>query len=236
MSDRRPTRLTLVGTLHRAPRGRDRLASLLGELQPDVLTLEVSPYAIAFRRRRGPLLLVRLAALLDRLAAETNRPRVELAAHPEVSGIRALLELPFEYQAASAHAAAANIPLELLDSSLVSARKLRRVDRALLTWKNLAVLVTLPTTGATENMTLARKLVWETSDAPLRQAFLEPRRGPEGIGPRDRRMAQKIRRHLENSRGGHLVHVGGWLHLVEDERGETLYSLLRDWRPRRILL
>jgi hypothetical protein len=70
----------------------------------------------------------------------------------------------------------------------------------------------------------------------VRQAFLEGRRGEEGIGPRDRWMAAQIRRLLAPRRGAHLVHVGGWVHLVEDAQGETLYTLLADLAPQRLLL
>jgi hypothetical protein len=79
-------------------------------------------------------------------------------------------------------------------------------------------------------------MITHDSGEAMRQAFLEGRRGDEGIGPRDRWMAAQIRRLLAARCGGHLVHVGGWVHLVEDARGETLYSLLADLAPQRLLL
>jgi hypothetical protein len=231
------TRLTLVGTVHREPQGREKLISLLEMLLPDALTLEVSPYAIAFRRRRGPLLLARLETLLDRLAVETGRDPGELAAHQEVAGIRSLLALPFEFQAAADYAAAAGIPLDLLDSSLTSARKLRWVERELLTWDNLRVLVHLPVSSLhKENAATARRMVLGNLGTAVLQAFLAGRRDAEGIGPRDYRLAREIRRRLKGSAGRHLVHIGGWVHLVEDERGKTLFSLLEDLNPQRVLL
>ena len=232
-----PPRPTLVGTVHLDPRGREKLASLLERLRPDALTLEVSHYAVAFRLRRGALLLARLAATLGRLAAETGRDAGKLAAHPEAAAIRALLALPFEYLAAADYAAAAGISLGLIDSSLVSARKLRRVERELLTPENLRVLMTLPAASPVrESREVARKMVLGDPGEAVRQAFLSGRRGAEGVGPRDRRLAREIRRRLTSLPGGNLVHVGGWVHLVEDERGETLFSLLRDLEPERMLL
>jgi hypothetical protein len=164
------------------------------------------------------------------------RDRLELAAHPEVAGIRTLLALPFEYQAATAYAAATGIPLALLDSSLVSARKLRRAEQELITPENLRPLVNLPASPPAEAAAVARRLVLGRPGAAVRQAFLQVRRGPEGVGPRDRRMASAIRHLLAAHSGTHLLHVGGWVHLVEDEGGETLYSLLRDLEPERVLL
>jgi hypothetical protein len=237
MTDPHSARPILIGTVHRNPRGRQLLTSLLEKLRPDALTLEVSPYAIEFRRRHGPLLRRRLSGILDRLAAETGRGRAGLAAHPEVAGIEALLELPFEYRAATDYATAAGIPLDLLDSSLVSARKLRRVEKELLSPENLRILLKRQAgSPPPESHAVARRLVLEGAGASVRQAFLAPRRGPEGIGPRDRHLAEEIRRRLVDLPGGRLAHIGGWVHLVADEQGETLYSLLRDWNPQRLLL
>jgi hypothetical protein len=237
MTKESTARLTLVGTFHRDPEGRKKLASLLERLQPDALTLEVSPYAVAFRLRRGPLLLGRLATILDRLAVENGRDATELASHPETSAIRALLALPFEYLAAAEYTAAAGIPFSLIDSSLVSARKLRRVERELITPGNLGILWTLPAAPPVkESPAVARRMVLGDPGEAVRQAFLAGRRGTEGVGPRDRHLGREIRRRLENLPGGHLVHVGGWVHLVEDEQGETLFSLLRDLEPERVLL
>jgi hypothetical protein len=72
-------------------------------------------------------------------------------------------------------------------------------------------------------------------DARTRSAFLQGCRGEEGIGPRDRHLAAKIRA-LVQSQPGQLVHIGGWVHLLDDPSGETLYSLLGDLQPRRLLL
>jgi hypothetical protein len=69
----------------------------------------------------------------------------------------------------------------------------------------------------------------------IRQAFLAGRRGEEGIGRRDRHMAGEIRRLLA-ARPGRLVHIGGWVHLVADREGETLYSRLEELSPERLIL
>lgn len=225
--------LTLVGTIHRTGASRE-LRALLTRLRPDVLTLEMSPYALWWRLERGRLLLKQLDEILDALRAEKGLPAGTLSGHPQVQGIRALLSLPFEYEAASAYAAETGTPLHLIDSSLISARKLRRVERELITTENLRTLLNLPPSPSPEDSSLARALVRQGRDAAVRLAFLAPRRGPEGIGERDRRMAAAIRRHLRAE--GHLVHIGGWVHLVEDEQGETLYSRLQDLGPLRVLL
>lgn len=234
-----PRQLTLIGTVHREPEGYQRLSRLLRRLQPHRLTLEMSPYALDYRLSRSGERLERLERILDRIAVTCDRPRSELAAHPAIREIRTLLALPFEYRAADDYCRSHGLELALVDTSKVSARKLERVDRKLITRRNLEILVSLkaqelPGPGV-EGYRQAATMLAPKATRVLRQAFLAGRRGDEGIGPRDREMAGKIRQ-FWNHGDGDLVHVGGWVHLVEDEQGETLYTLLADLQPVRLLL
>ncbi len=232
-------RLTLIGTVHRDPRGAERLLSLLRRLRPDLITLEMSEKAFTYRQRESRRLLQRLDHILVRLAGELQVEPEKLQAHPAVADIRTLLALPFEYQAAAAFAAEATASLHLIDRSDVSAAKLHRVESELITYRNLRILTKLPA-GAEksdyEGYNRAHAMILRHPEEAVRQSFLDGRRGDEGIGPRDRWMANEIRRLLAAQRGAHLVHVGGWVHLVEDTQGETLYSLLADLAPQRLLL
>lgn len=240
MNEAAPPALTLVGTVHRDPQGAERLLTLLRRLRPDLVTLEMSEKAFAYRQEKASLQLLRLERILARLSAELPADLQELQAHPAVAGIRTLLALPFEYQAAAAYGAEMAVPLHLIDLSDVSAAKLRRVESDLITYRNLRILVTLPPRAEKsdyEGYGRAHAMLALGPGEAARQAFLEGRRGAEGIGPRDRWMAGQIRRLLAARPGAHLVHVGGWVHLVEDaEREETLYSLLADLAPQRLLL
>lgn len=232
-------RLTLIGTVHRDPLGAERLLPLLRRLHPDLVTLEMSEKALAYRQGEAFQLQLRLDSILEQLAKKTSAELAELQAHPAVTDIRTLLALPFEYQAAEAYAAEAAVPLQLIDRSDISTAKLQRVEKELITWRNLKILLTLPP-GAEksdfEGYERAHALITRDPGEPVRQAFLAGRRGEEGIGPRDRWMAAQIRHLLAGHFGAHLAHVGGWVHLVEDARGETLYSLLADLAPQRLLL
>jgi len=232
-------KLTLVGTVHRDPRGSERLLAALRRLRPDLVTLEMSSKAFDYRQGEARRQLLRLEGILARLAEETGRSLAELLAHPAISDIRALLDFPFEYRAAADYAAETGIPVRLIDLCDVSAAKLRRVETSLVTYRNLRVLVKLPIErekNGWEGYELARAMIVRDPGSAVRQAFLERRRGAEGIGPRDRWMAEQIERLLADGRVGHLVHVGGWVHMVGDEQGETLFSLLERFAPVRELL
>lgn len=231
--------LTLIGTVHRDRDGEGRLAALLETLQPQIMTLEMSPVSLRSRQLHTTSRLQRLTHILAQLAAESGTTVTALNNLPAIAGIRALIDYPFEYRAAAAHAARHAIPLELIDAPGVARNKLRHIDRELLTRRNLRVLTTISEQeppGHQEGYSLARNILSGSAPAALRQAFLAGRRGEEGVGPRDRRMAAAIRQQIARYPQGHLVHIGGWVHLIEDEWGETLFSLLSDLAPRRLLL
>ncbi len=239
MNDQTSPLLTLIGTIHRDREGAVKLRRLLERLRPDEITLEMSPLALHYRRTEGLRQLQRLEAVLDRLASELGLQRQDLWKHPAIEGIRSLLTLPFEYRAASEFAEETGIPVGLIDLSEISEIKLAKVESELITIRNIRVLASLPETRAVssaESRRIARAMVLSNPETAVRQDFLEKRRGREGIGFRDRHMEREIRRRLEARPKGRLVHIGGWVHLVEDDQGETLYSRLMDLTPRRILL
>jgi hypothetical protein len=238
MTDDLP-QLTLIGTVHRDPHGRKRLTALLEKLQPELLTLEMSPFALQYRQTRGQPQRMRLERILQRLARETGCSLRRLQSHPAVRDIYSLLALPYEYQAARCFANRAGIALELLDDSKISSRKLERVESELITLRNLKILTSLPGAESLpqpESYATAQNLLGDPAAADVCRTFLNQRRGREGVGPRDLVMAERIRRLLEQTSARHLAHIGGWVHLLDDPLGETLFSRLADLAPCRRLL
>lgn len=229
-------RITLIGTVHRRGSETDLL---LERLSPDIITLELSPWALHWRLSEGPRLLRRLDRILDRIASFDHIDHIDREAldlHPEVVGIRALLAFPAEFRAAAAWGGGRRIPLHPIDISAISARKLQRVEKELVTFRNVRTLISLGgADSGGEGYAAARRFVEGNPGPEISRAFLARRRGEEGIGVRDRWMARAIRRRILNHPEIHLVHLGGWVHLVEDELGETLFSRLRDLLPQRIL-
>ena len=228
--------MTLIGTVHHDPRSAASLAALLAELQPDCLTVEISPDVVLYRQTHGVLLLRKLGMILERLA---GAPALALspAEHPDIKTIRTILGMPYEFSVACTYARQGGIKVQAIDQSDSSLAKLRPVEERLISLRHLKKIISSPKAAPPDNthrFELARQLIASPA-AQLRSAFLQGCRGEEGIGPRDRHLAEKIRT-LARSQAGHLVHIGGWVHLLDDPAGETLYSLLADLRPRRILL
>lgn len=228
--------ITLIGTVHHDPRSAAPLAKLLAQLKPKRLTVEISPSVVAYRQTHGVLLLRKLEMILERLAGPSV-PLASLTDHPAIVAIRGLLSPPFEFSVACAYARKKGIEVQAIDQADSSLAKLRPIEERLISLQHLKKLVSSPGTAPPDNAhryALARQLL-TTPDARMRSAFLQGCRGEEGIGPRDRHLAEKIRLLAQEQRG-HLVHIGGWVHLLDDPSGETLYSLLSDLQPRRLLL
>lgn len=226
-----PAPLTLIGTVHSDLRGAATLVMLLAALKPDQLTVEISPNVVTYRQTDGLRLLRKFEMILTTLSELSPHP------HPDIAAIRNLLELPYEFRVAKTYALDLEIPLHAIDEENISLLKLQQVEGRLISEEHLQRIAAAPRGAPPSHghrYDLARKLL-SSVDAGAREAFLRGCRGVEGIGPRDRHLAKKIRGLLQ-SLPGHLVHVGGWVHLIDDPVGETLYSLLLDLNPQRILL
>ena len=65
--------LTLVGTIHWDPNGLPRLMETLERESPDIITLEMSEYGVAFREMTGPSLKEKLFDILQGLHEKTTQ-------------------------------------------------------------------------------------------------------------------------------------------------------------------
>ncbi|MBN2497239.1 MAG: hypothetical protein JXR96_21785 [Deltaproteobacteria bacterium] len=205
-------RLVLVGTVHLDPQGGRSLRALLDELRPELITVEVSAYAIEFRKH--------IASDLAGLMAPYRR--VDGGLPPGLEAAAAQLELPFEYAASEEWAARRGARLEAVGDSRLSRRLLGRLQRELLTPENLASLAARPGTGLAAEVEQAWQLARRRARRPLDTAAAAERERVE------RALAKRIRK----AGAGELdcVHAGGWEHL------EGLCGLLADLAPEPRLL
>jgi len=235
--------LTLVGTIHRDPNGFPRLMEILEGESPDIITLEMSEYGVGFRKRNGPRLREKLFDILRGLSGESiqrergksNKSRSPFEAGA-IGAILLLLELPFEFRTIRAYCERKGIPFRCIDLSNYSRAKLEKIQEEMITVDNLRKIPNFPPMDQHEELQkqriLAQRLTSEDVDQFLVEAFLNGRMG-NGMAQRDRYMSLRIKEIMRNH--GHTVHVGGWEHLLDDPPGKTLYGLLKDLGPRRVL-
>ncbi len=216
--------LILIGTVHGDPLGQARAGKLLHHLQPDLVTVEISPFSLGYRLKHGRGWQRQLAATLAELPVGAER-------HLAIQRLAAQVALPFEVRAAGAYSRRFNVPWRPLDLGGLSRRHLPRYATELLSPANLEALL------ATADGELKDFVAGQFRRA--RQAWAgAPRRSilpgtPETVR-RERFLARRLRRLV--CRHHRVVHLGGWEHLVTWEDSSGLWSDLADLKPRRLLL
>ena len=228
------TEIVLVGTVHRDPKGYGKLVSILNEERPDSITLEMSPHAVRFRRGKGRILISRVFEIMKEIKKENPRfAFYDPADHPAIRHVVAILDFPYEYQAAAAVSQSMGIPFRCIDRSDFSREKLSRLEGELVTEGNLRKLLDLDAVEFHEGVRREYGLAAMALRAPgIFNSFSDR---SEMIA-RDQHAARKIRRIAEKSRCRKLLHIAGWEHLVMAGSGESLCELLSDLSPRRRLL
>jgi hypothetical protein len=229
-------RLTLIGTIHRDPQGLVRLVQALKSLNPHVITLEFSTYGLRYRLKKKRSLnhcLLRGLHEIHGIDGLRLGALKELLRTTGIGGIRAQLALPFEYKGASFYSQLWGIPLYCVDISSFSRQLLAKVDE-LLSPKNLKKVIAFETAPLEETVTReykqAETLLLNERQSPWRHLIPADVVGEK----RERIMASRIRRIAAHYAGRHIVHIGGWQYLAAQPG--TLFSLLEDLTPKRVLL
>jgi len=222
--------LLLVGTVHRDPQGKAKLLRLLEQEQPSAISVEISPYARSFRAQKGAAFRAILRENLKRIHEEENFSWREIFSHSAIRGIFFLLKEPYEWRAAEAYARRTGIVLKGIDLSRYSQEKLSHLPE-LVSRKNLSSLLRLSSPDLTEQVEAQYKRAQFLFSHP-------PSLWPQSLEEREREtfMAEEIRKLVRQGKGQKVLHIGGWEHLLEFSGGTSLYELLKDLRPLRVLL
>ncbi|MDP8222273.1 MAG: hypothetical protein P9L99_02855 [Candidatus Lernaella stagnicola] len=196
----------MIGVVHRDPVGEERLLTVLRRYRPAIVTLEVSPYAMAFREENGP----RLVAQLESFVPAERRD------HGEIAAIRETLRQPFELRAAQQYAAENGCRVELVDDSEISRLLLQDVEDELLTEANIARLLKRPDYSLSRTVASfyrrARRLLADEPVPPTQLGFSVERLALMQV--RDERMAARLHEIVDDALHDRWVHVGGVFHLL----------------------
>ena len=220
----------LVGTVHRDPKGYAKLLRLLEQERPSIVTVEISPYSRVFRARHSAALRARLRENLRMIGRERGRPLREMISRTAVLGIFLALREPYEWSAAKDYAAREGIALMDIDLSCYAQEKLSHLVE-LISPENLRALLPL------RFVDLLRQV--ESQYARAKFLFAHPPSiwpmGEEVI-KREACMAEKIRGLIRQKNEGKTLHIGGWEHMIELPNGKSLFGLVKDLQPKRIIL
>jgi hypothetical protein len=216
--------LTLIGTVHGDSRGYARAARLLTHLKPDLVTVEISPFSLRYRRRYG-------AGWQRQLAQSLAELPTGAAGHLALQRLAVQVAMPFEVRAARDYQRDHGGTWHPLDLGFLSRRHLPRYGAELLTLANLQALLTTPDGSLQEYVAAeyhrARLALARAPRRPFAPVANETNR-------RERLLARRLRRLM--SRHRRVVHLGGWEHLVDWQDSPGLWRQVADLSPRRLLL
>ena len=221
--------LVLVGTVHHDPHGYDKLQRVLAVVQPDIITLELSPYGRGFRTKHSLKLSQRI---LSRIPVVAGRDQLPAA----LEHLLATITFPFEYRAVRDYAASRNVPFYCIDLSHVSRHKVRMLKTEALTGRNIKMLLTLSDKELPDSVTMCYKMaaaVWCEHQVCQRLPYLA---GDPSAVERDEHMSRRLRNLCKQLPKKTIVHIAGWEHCANSAGPSNLHGLLKDLCPRRILL
>jgi hypothetical protein len=208
----------------------------LTRLAPHVITLELSTYGLRYRLEEKRSLNTRFLLGLQEIQGTgilSIRELKKLLRSTGIGGIRALLDLPFEYKAARFYSQGKGIPLYCLDISSLSRRLLSDVDE-LLSPDNLQKVVAFEATPLQATVAME----YQHAEAFLLNGRQYPRFSPISETrvweKRERILAKRIRKILAGYQGQTVVHICGWQHIVN--RQGALFNLLADLKPKRVFM
>ena len=222
--------LVLVGTVHRDPKGYAKLLRLLEQERPSLITVEISPYSRAFLAQHSAALRARLRENLGIIGKEGGRLLREIISQSAVLEIFLALREPYEWRAAKNYADRHGIALMDIDLSCYSEDKLSHLIE-LISLENLRALLHL------HSVDLLRQVDAQYARAKFLFAH-PPSSWPvmEEATRREAYMADKIRGFARQRNKEKALHIGGWEHLIELPEGKSLFGLVRDLQPKRIIL
>ncbi|MDR3568563.1 MAG: hypothetical protein P4L43_11100 [Syntrophobacteraceae bacterium] len=213
--------LTLLGTVHCDPDGFSRSLLFFEHYRPDLILVEISDFAVAFREKRSPELR---KLFLERLSSVTQKLSLDLAtalAHPQIASILWQISLPFEYSASLAYARRCGVPLVPVDYSGFSRKWIK-------TWKQMISSANIETLLSLDNFSppvfslyaRAAQRIYEEKTFPETQPA-DGRLWQE----RENRMSANITAALNRFGPERPVYIGGWWHLCRGENIATLRDL-----------
>ena len=208
----------MVGTIHLYEEARPTLKAILNELNPRVLTVEISRFSIDFRQRHHLAWKERLERAIQHLGLSIRDCHV-------LELLKRQISMPYEWQVAKSFAVERGVRVVPIDISELSKMELPLWEEELLSEKNIKCIVL-----NSRDETLDRHFNRIRCEAASLLKGIQPMRS-ERIHPLtwlgdpfwQRREKILFRRLMRIVRlAGGVVHVSGWMHCVAGSPWQTL--------------
>lgn len=219
--------LLLLGTVHSDIRGFKKSIQFLNRHEPDVIFLEISPFAKLFRQRHQGSFHKRLHCNLREAAALCGITFPQALKHPEIVAISRQISLPFEFRAARAYARSRKAGVLLVDYSAFS-RLWISSWAGLISTENLMALLSMPSRRASTEQayrTAERRITGKGSDRVSTQ-MENPGHNGRLWEKREYFMARQIKLAISSLKPRKPIYIGGWWHLTGGGSTLTLRDIL----------
>lgn len=218
----RPKELLLLGTVHSDPLGYKRTAAFLRAMRPDLIMVEISPYALAYRRQHACGQMRTLLKNLRSVCRNLNLDFKEAVRNPHISLIARQISVPFEFRASADYSRKYGVEVIAVDFSEFS-RKWISTWEELISEGNIQQLLKLrsATVSASSQYDLAARHIRAKSMYDFHYG-----RDIELWRKREIHIAKEICSALERLRPQRPLYIGGWWHLTSAEQIRTVRDLL----------
>ena len=219
--------LTLIGIVHLDPRGMIDLMAKVRRMNPSALTVEVSEWSLAWRRRQlGRALRRRVWKNVYR-CLQPAEPASPAALLLRYSGLRPLLlqlELPWEWRMAAALGTQMKTPVYAVDSCAHAKNAFKDILK-LTCRDNVKWILESAETTLAQAVSIQHDRMEKSFENDV-QFYLDPER--EAV------LSQNIAQVCRGAGADGVIHVGGWEHLLPGRKG--LMDRLQGWAPQGLML
>lgn len=216
-------RLLLLGTIHSDPQGFRQTTDFLNSRRPDLILVELSKYALAYRIEQGPYLR---KLFLERLRDVSRSLGIEYRAalkNWRIAAILRQISLPYEYRASAAFSRKTGAPVVPVDYSDFS-REWVETWQEMISAENLLHLLQL------HDSPIPLSLQYSQAERRIKCAIPEPEfwtlKDYTKWQRREEHIASEILTALARFEPQRPVYIGGWRHLLGNGRVRTIRDIL----------
>jgi hypothetical protein len=196
-----PVSFHMLGIIHRDGRNDELLGKWIDALTPGVITLELSPYGLAFRQAMGKVHRERIDDIVCSLRSEGRH-----FLPGNLDDLYAYVDVPHEFTIADEYCRRSGARLYPVDMDFFSWTKLRRIDE-LISRENVEKNLTFGVSDGRGRENVLASLYFRsgvtafsyTGEMALRDGYM-----CRGIGVLAKRFS-----------GKRFLHIAGWRHLAD---------------------
>jgi len=239
--------LFLIGTSHADPQGKERLDSILENLHPEVLSIEA---------KKGTIERVNRSRFLKRKWLESIYRRKQYPEHLVRHGLAFFDESNkdwgYEIVSAQEFSERKKIPIYFIDDMQdypegrkIRARRLKKWRQEELDLPSDPEDIELRPYSIVEEIEReradyqrVRRILMRKDDKAYESEILRyfGQSAAAALGQRDLLMADHLREITQKHHSSRIAHIGGVAHILDHPKKKTLYSVIKDLRPSRIII